>query len=265
MTHTRAGIDHLWSLRHYDRVVTAGIPGCHAPGETTPNSTAMTAIIAITAAYPPEPWRLRGQLHASVFLIRLAAVPVDLPPGWRPVRLGRFGVVSTAWVTYAVGGVLSYDELMSTLLVRRGVRVLPTITHIWVDSPASRDGGRDLWGIPKQLATFVPGIVSLHASDDHGPIAVGTVLPRRSAPGRVPCGFHVVQRFGGGREDHAGAGAGAVRPFPCHLRRRSARTPRVPGRASPAAVVRRARLPDDVRTGLNCGTMLGDRTRMGVQ
>ena len=50
---------------------------------------------------------------------------------------------------------LSYRELMTTVLVRRGLRVLPTITHIWVDSETSRDGGRALWGIPKGLASFV--------------------------------------------------------------------------------------------------------------
>ena len=34
--------------------------------------------------YPPEPWDLRGQLHSSAFLVPLADVPVDLPPGCRP-------------------------------------------------------------------------------------------------------------------------------------------------------------------------------------
>lgn len=150
------------------------------------------------SAYPPEPWALRGQLHTSVFLVPLAQVPVDLPPGCRPVRLGRYGVVGTAWVAYEPGGVLSYNELMSTLLVRRGARLMPTITHIWVDSEASRDGGRQLWGIPKELARFTFAGDSYAATDDSGagsaaPIAAGTVRPLAWLPGRWPVRFRVAQ------------------------------------------------------------------------
>jgi hypothetical protein len=147
----------------------------------------------VSEAYPPEPWLLRGDLHTSVFLVPLADVRVDLPPGWRPMRLGRFGVVGTAWVSYRPGGVLAYEELMSTLLVRRGWRVLPTITQIWVDSPSSRDGGRELWGIPKQLAKFGAFL----ATTDDGPIAAGSVQPRITLPWRLPGGFAVVQRLTG--------------------------------------------------------------------
>lgn len=144
-------------------------------------------------SYPPEPWRLRGQLHASAFLVPLADVPVDLPPGCTPVRVGRHGIVGTAWVSYEPGGVLSYREVMATLLVRRGRRVLPTIVRIWVDSAASRDGGRALWGIPKDLATFAFRGEDFAAEDEKGPIATGTVRPRLPLPGRLPVGFSVVQ------------------------------------------------------------------------
>jgi Acetoacetate decarboxylase (ADC) len=147
----------------------------------------------VSEAYPPEPWLLRGDAHSSVFLVPLAEVPVDVAPGWRPVRLGRFGVVATAWVSYRPDGVLAYDELMSMLLVRRGWRVLPTITHIWVDSPASGDGGRQLWGIPKQLAKFGPFVAA--AAD--GPIATGAVAALVTLPWRLPGRFAVVQRLAG--------------------------------------------------------------------
>jgi hypothetical protein len=147
--------------------------------------------------YPPEPWDLRGQLHASAFLVPLSAVPVDLPPGCSPIRLGRFGIVGTAWVSYQPGGVLSYRELMATLLVRRGRKVMPTIVRIWVDSEASRDGGRALWGIPKELATFEFAGYGYRAHDENGAIASGTVRPRRGLPGRLPVAFSIVQWLGG--------------------------------------------------------------------
>ncbi|MEO6885885.1 MAG: acetoacetate decarboxylase family protein, partial [Jatrophihabitantaceae bacterium] len=152
-------------------------------------------------------WDLRGQLYTSVFLVPLAEIPVDLPPGCRPVSVGRYGIVGIAWVSYEPDGVLAYSELMSTLLVRRGLRLMPTITHIWVDNDISRDGGRRLWGIPKQLAKFAfsgvgPGTamrVPAHfsASVDDGPIADGTVRTRLWLPGRWPLGFRLVQWLDG--------------------------------------------------------------------
>ncbi|PZS35603.1 MAG: acetoacetate decarboxylase [Pseudonocardiales bacterium] len=151
----------------------------------------------MSGAYPPSPWQLRGHLHSSVFLVPLTDVPVDLPPGWRPLRLGRLGVVGTAWVSYRPGGVLAYDELISTLLLRRGWRVLPSITHIWVDSQASRDGGRELWGIPKQLGKLAFAGRTFLAQDDDGPIATGTSAPGIALPWRGPFGFSVVQRLAG--------------------------------------------------------------------
>lgn len=148
-------------------------------------------------SFPPEPWDLRGQLHASAFLVPLADVPVDVPGGCVPIRFGRYGIVGIAWVDYEPGGVLHYRELMATLLVRRGLRAMPTITHIWVDSPASRDGGRALWGIPKELATFRFEGDSLEARDDVGRIARGSVSRRFALPGRWPGGFQVVQWLDG--------------------------------------------------------------------
>lgn len=152
----------------------------------------------MTAAYPAEPWQLRGRLHASVFLAPLTDVPADLPAGWLPVRVGRFGVVCAAWVRYAPGGVLAYDELLSTLLVRRGRRVGPSITHIWVDSAASREGGRDLWAIPKKLATLDLAGPRFACRDDEGPIATATARPGVTLPWRLPFGFRIVQSSGGG-------------------------------------------------------------------
>jgi hypothetical protein len=143
--------------------------------------------------YPPQPWDLRGQLHSSAFLVPLADIPVDLPPGCSPVRIGGRGIVGTAWVSYEPSGVLSYREVMATLLVRRGRRLMPTIVSIWVDSEASRDGGRALWGIPKDLASFEFRGNEFAARDEKGPIASGTVRPRLPLPGRLPIAFSIVQ------------------------------------------------------------------------
>jgi acetoacetate decarboxylase len=60
-------------------------------------------------------------------------------------------VYGAAFVSYEEPGPLHYRELVVARLLdarRRRLR----ITDIWVDSETSRDGGRVLWAIPKDLA-----------------------------------------------------------------------------------------------------------------
>jgi hypothetical protein len=123
--------------------------------------------------YPPSPWSMRGQLYLSLW------------------RVGP-RLVGTAFVDYLAGSELEYGELLRARLVRAGHRPAVTITDIWVDSPASRDGGRAMWAIPKGLATFSP------LSQHHGPVFRGEArrdgrllagaefTVRRRLPGRLP-------------------------------------------------------------------------------
>ena len=218
----------------------------------------------MTAEYPPEPWRLRGDLHTSVFLVPLADVPVEVPPDWSPVRLGRYGIVGTAWVSYRAGSVLVYDELMSTLLVRQGWRVLPTITHIWVDSVASRDGGRALWGIPKELASFDFAGDRFGAATARGPIAMGTAARRFAVPARIPFRFRIVQLL---------AGAAKVTPVTGRARLVASRAGFSAAAGGPLGLLAGRRplvsfslLDFQMTFGRRQpGGMGGDRTPMGVQ
>ncbi|HEU5037857.1 MAG TPA: acetoacetate decarboxylase family protein [Nocardioides sp.] len=96
-------------------------------------------------AYPAAPWQMVGQLWLSLFRLR---EPVD---DLRPA-----GVYGAAFVSYEPGSPLTYSELLVARPVpvpgSRGRRV--SITDIWVDSPASVAGGRELWAIPKGLCDF---------------------------------------------------------------------------------------------------------------
>ncbi|HTJ34874.1 MAG TPA: acetoacetate decarboxylase family protein [Dactylosporangium sp.] len=146
-------------------------------------------------AYPAEPWSLRGRMYVSVFLLPAADVPelpAELAGAVKVVRLGRRAVVGAAWVDYRPGGDLSYRELLAAVLVRAGWRPRVTITHIWVDSEASRDGGRALWGIPKDLATF-------ELAEDRAEAAglAAADLRMRGPKIRLPIGFRVVQALAG--------------------------------------------------------------------
>lgn len=147
--------------------------------------------------YPPEPWQLRGDLHASVLLVPADRVPASLPPRCRAVQVAGRLIVGLVWVDYRPAGVLSYRELMATVLVRRGWRVMPHVVAIWVDSVESRDGGRALWGIPKELAEFTVADGRFAAVGENGAIARGWVRPLAALPGRWRIRFSVVQRLGG--------------------------------------------------------------------
>lgn len=96
------------------------------------------------AAYPPAPWLMHGSMWLSVF--RLGEdVDAQHPAG----------IYGAALVDYRQPSPLSYGELLVARM-RPGTRGRGpvTITDIWVDSPASMAGGRDLWAIPKELCDF---------------------------------------------------------------------------------------------------------------
>ena len=153
-------------------------------------------------AYPPEPWHLKGQLLMSVWAVpRAAALGAgDPPPGTRPIVVGGRCLAACAWLRYERGGVLAYDEVLSAVLVRRGRRAMAWIPHIWVDSPVSRDGGRELWGLPKQLAAFAPPDGDRYgATQQSDGVAIASARLGRllGLPGRWPVSYDVVQTMGG--------------------------------------------------------------------
>ena len=94
----------------------------------------------------------------TVFAMPRASLPPELdefaPAGVVPVLMGGHALVVAALVDYAPGSVVEYDELLVTTLTRRGRKLVSTLAHIWVDSPRSVAGGRELWAIPKGLAQF---------------------------------------------------------------------------------------------------------------
>lgn len=134
--------------------------------------------------FPSEPWDLHG--HALATLGLVPANEVAAPPGTRPVTLAGRALVGTALLSYTEPSPLTYDELLAFVVVRRGLRFFIHIPQIWVDSPASRDGGRALWSIPKELARFEDQCRRATG------IAAATVIRARGSL-RVPVGFRVAQ------------------------------------------------------------------------
>jgi hypothetical protein len=119
--------------------------------------------------YPPAPWRSTGQLWLGLYdSATQPALPKALQsvarPNWLILILVRY-----------LEGTLRYDELVVGALVRRGPRVGLHVHSIWVNDEASLWGGRRIWGLPKQLATFAWNGDSVRVTDEHGVIATVTV------------------------------------------------------------------------------------------
>jgi hypothetical protein len=147
-------------------------------------------------------------LYLSLWLVprsRLSELPAEFADRVRPVVIGGRAVVGTAWVRYESGGVLDYRELLSAVLVRVGARPGVSIVDIWVDSAASRAGGRELWGIPKELAAFEfydapqqPSAFTAAATTAGGvPVAEARISAGARLPGRWPFRFSVTQALDG--------------------------------------------------------------------
>lgn len=101
---------------------------------------------------------MRGSAVISVFRVPRDQVPREhLPSGARLIALAGNVFVAVAFVSYEPGSVLTYDELLVAVPVRDRGSVAVSVPQIWVDSEASRQGGRELWAIPKQLARFGEG------------------------------------------------------------------------------------------------------------
>jgi len=112
-------------------------------------------------AYPEAPWHLTGEL---------IVVPARTP--------GRqVGGVMLARYT---GGTLAYNELIVfSHATARGM----VISHIYVDDEQSMAGGRHIWGLPKELATFT--YERSHFTARQGDVTLLHAKIRRRA-GRLP-------------------------------------------------------------------------------
>lgn len=140
--------------------------------------------------YPPEPWDLTGHSYIGVWLLPRGLTPTPHSPATKAVTIVGRAVVCAAFFVYEQPSPLTYDEIMATVLVRDGWRLRVSITHIWVNSAASREGGRKLWAIPKDLAEFDVAPHSSYAAQGIGSLGVGSA---RRLPRALPMGFHIAQ------------------------------------------------------------------------
>lgn len=116
----------------------------------------MTNEMSSTPSYPSPPWYLQGHGFLSIQLLDIdnvsSFVPValDIVPILPGKTLGGLYVA-----TYQTGSTLLYNELIVvSAIVRHKTQIGAWISHIYVDHPGSVAGGRDIWGLPKEMAQF---------------------------------------------------------------------------------------------------------------
>jgi hypothetical protein len=157
---------------------------------------------AAPAPYPPEPWHLGGQLVVSAFRVPMDRLPAGfldaLPAGHRPLTARGRLAVNAAFAHYRPGGVLAYDELLVGFpVVARGALRF-TIPLIWVTSELSLRGGRELWGIPKDMGAIQRADGRTAATvDDRRIAALEARLGRRLWPGSPAIRLATAQRLHG--------------------------------------------------------------------
>jgi hypothetical protein len=77
-----------------------------------------------------------------------------LPPPFAALTLGGWSGAALLVGRYGPGSSLEYDEFAAIGLARLGGRWGPFVHAISVDLPASLEGGRAVWDLPKTLARF---------------------------------------------------------------------------------------------------------------
>lgn len=173
------------------------------------------------SAYPPAPWHLHGSMWLSLFQLG-RGVDAQHPAG----------LYAAALVDYREPSPLAYRELLVARAVRSGRGGLAaTVTDIWVDSPASRAGGRELWAIPKELADLDQAVRSGRASTrtrwsvsrDGRPVADAELSDLSPLAPRLPYALHLAQP---GVPEHPEAACvglrGSAKVLPCRARWRIA-------------------------------------------
>jgi acetoacetate decarboxylase len=171
--------------------------------------------------YPPAPWRIVGPAAVALRLVTVDVARRFVPDDLSIVRVtpGRT-LAALAVAQYRTGSTLTYSELsVMPALVRRGKTVGAWVSHMWVDDETSLRGGRELWGMPKQLATFSwrwSATVAVEVAAEGSLIAaLRWQQPAQRLP--IPALLVAVGAVGGDRRRFVGRGTASMAPTSVHV------------------------------------------------
>ncbi len=106
--------------------------------------------------YPMAPWSLQGYAVQTLHLVDTNRVRALIPPEFEIFSVFPGKTLGSVYLSnYQPGSVLEYSELIvAPAFVKYQGKIGAWVTHIYVDNSDSVAGGREIWGLPKELADF---------------------------------------------------------------------------------------------------------------
>ena len=106
--------------------------------------------------YPQSPWTLKGYAFQTLHLLDIDRVRPLIPPELNIISVFPGKTLGGVYLSYyGQGSVLEYSELIviAAFLNYKG-NFGGWVSHIYVDNSDSVAGGREIWGLPKEMAEF---------------------------------------------------------------------------------------------------------------
>jgi len=106
--------------------------------------------------YPQAPWTLKGYAIQTVQLVDLEKARPFIPPEFEIVSVWPGKTIGGVYLSsYGLGSTMEYNELIVVAgSVSYKGQLGAWVSHIYVDNSDSVAGGREIWGLPKELAEF---------------------------------------------------------------------------------------------------------------
>lgn len=106
--------------------------------------------------YPDAPWTLKGYALQTFSLIEVEKASQFIPPELEIVTILPSKTLGGIYLSiYQSGSILEYSELIVVpAFVRYQNKTASWVSHIYVDDEKSVAGGREIWGLPKEMADF---------------------------------------------------------------------------------------------------------------
>ncbi|MBW4643893.1 MAG: acetoacetate decarboxylase family protein [Goleter apudmare HA4340-LM2] len=106
--------------------------------------------------FPQTPWTLQGHAILTLHLVDIDRVRPLIPAKLDVISVWPGKTLASVYLSdYQSGSVLEYSELIvAPAVVSYQGKIGGWISHIYVDDADSVAGGREIWGLPKELAEF---------------------------------------------------------------------------------------------------------------
>lgn len=106
--------------------------------------------------YPQAPWTLQGYAIQTMQLVDVDKARAYIPPELDIISVWPGKTLGSVYISsYQSSSVRQYNELIVVpAIVNYSGHLGGWVSHIYVDNLDSVAGGREIWGLPKQMADF---------------------------------------------------------------------------------------------------------------